>query len=132
MNTSGQPNIVFASDVVPNLEVIHDNDTFQVQWSAFNAGQFASGAFSDRLVITNIPEGCPGTDGQDYPVVYNSDTQGDPQDFQEQSLAPGQQGPLMQTTVGPFLAGSYRFTVTLAVNASDTTSYNCKDIDAAP
>lgn len=131
MSDANQPNIVFASAIMPDKAIIHDNDTFQVQWSAFNAGQAASLAFTDLLVITSIPEGCPGSDDQDHPVVYSSDTQGNPQDFLEQPLAPGQGGSTMQPMVGPFPAGSYRLTVTLALNVSNTTNYSCIDIDAS-
>jgi len=128
---AGQPNIVFASAITPDNAIIHDDDTFQVQWSAFNAGQTDSPAFTDLLVITSIPEGCPGSDDQDHPVVYSSDTQGNPQDFLEQPLAAGAVGSTMQPMVGPFPAGSYRLTVTLAVNVSNTTSFSCIDIDPA-
>ncbi len=131
MNNSDQPTIVFASSIAPDKATLHDNETFQVQWSAFNASQVASQAFSDLLVITSLPEGCPGSDDQDHPVVYTSTTQGDPQDFLEQPLAPGQEGSVMQTTVGPFPAGSYRLTVTLGVNQFNTTNSSCIPIIAA-
>jgi hypothetical protein len=131
MSDTDQPNIVFASAITPDKAIIHDDETFQVQWSAFNAGLAASPAFTDLLVITSIPEGCPGSDDQDHSVVYNSDSQGNPQDFLEQPLAPGQEGSTMQPMVGPFPAGSYRLTITLAVNVSNTTNYSCIDIESA-
>jgi hypothetical protein len=120
--------IVFATDVFPDKAIVHDNEAFRVQWQAFNAGQVDSPAFSDRLVVTFIAEGCPGSDDTDHPVVYDSDTDGDPQEFLEPPLAAGAEGNLMQPTVGPFTAGSYRLTVTLDTNSSMTTSFNCKDI----
>src|SRR5215210_6969032 len=80
------PVIVFSESPIPDKAIIHDTDTFQVQWKAFNAGQVDSPEFTDLLVITNIPEGCPGSDDQDHPVVYDSETDGDPQDFLEQEL----------------------------------------------
>src|SRR5713101_3888524 len=113
MSDTDKPNIVFASAITPDKAIIHDGDTFQVQWSAFNAGQTDSPAFTDLLVITSIPEGCPGSDDQNHPVVYSSDTQENPQDFLEQPLAAGAEGSIMQPMVGPFSAGSYRLSVTL-------------------
>lgn len=126
------PTIVFANPdnaVTPSAAIIHDNDTFQVQWTALNAGVANSTAFTDQLVITSIPEGCPGSDDQDHTVVFSSDTDGTPSDYQEQPLAPGAAGNLMQPTVGPFPAGAYRLTVTLAndVGNGDKT-FNCIDI----
>ena len=125
---AGQPQIVFATAIIPDKAIIHDNDSFQVQWKAFNASQVDSPAFTDLLVISSIPEGCPGSDDQEHPVVYNSETDGNPQDFLEQPLAAGQEGSLMQPMVGPFAAGSYRLTVTLAKDLSNTTNFNCIEI----
>jgi|GEM_PF-3537006 len=125
---AGQANIVFATDVIPDKAIIHDDETFQVQWAAFNAGQVDSPAFTDLLVITSIPEGCPGSDDQEHPVVYDSSTDGNPQDFLEQPLAAQAEGTLMQPMVGPFPAGSYRLTVTLAQGLSDVTIFNCIEI----
>jgi len=124
----GQPNIVFATAIVADKAIIHDSDTFQVQWAAFNASETDSPAFTDLLVITKIPEGCPGSDDQDHPVVYDSAKDGNPQDYLEQPLAAGAEGGLMQPMVGPFPAGSYRLTVTLAKDLSNTTKYSCIDI----
>jgi hypothetical protein len=124
--------IVFANPdnpVTPSAAILHENDTFQVQWNARNTDQVTSTAFTDLLVITSIPEGCPGSDDQEHAVVFSSDTDGDPADYQEQPLDPGATGNLMQPTVGPFPAGSYRLTVTLAsdVGNGDTT-FRCIDI----
>jgi hypothetical protein len=124
--------IVFANPdnaVTPGAAIIHDNDPFQVQWTAQNTDGVTSTAFTDLLVITSIPEGCPGSDDHEHSVVFSSDTEGNPSDYQEQPLAPGATGNLMQPTVGPFPAGSYRLTVTLAsdVGNGDTT-FNCIDI----
>ena len=128
---AAQVNIVFATDVIPDKAIIHDNETFQVQWAAFNAGQVDSPAFTDLLVITSIPEGCPGSDDQTHPVVYDSSTDGNPQDFLESPLPAQTQGSLMQPMVGPFPAGAYRLTVTLATGLVNSTLFNCIDIIAA-
>jgi hypothetical protein len=130
---AGASNIVFASDIVANAPagdgIIHDNESFQVQWSAQNTGTAASPAFTDLLVISSVPEGCPGDDSKDHPVVYNSERDADnPQDFLEGPLDPGQTGSLMQPSVGPFAAGSYRLTVTLAKDVANTTLFTCIDI----
>ena len=117
--------IVFATSVIPDKAIIHDDEAFRVQWQAFNAGQVDSPEFDDRLVVTLIAEGCPGSDDTDHPVVYDSDTDGDPQDFHEPALAAGATGNLMQPLVGPFATGSYRLTVTLDRNSSMTTTFNC-------
>lgn len=124
--------IIFAnpdSAVTPSAAIIHDNDPFQVQWAAQNIDGVTSTAFTDLLVITSIPEGCPGSDDQEHPVVFSSDTDGNPSDYQEQPLAPGVTGNLMQPTVGPFPAGSYRLTVTLASDVGNGgTTFNCIEI----
>jgi hypothetical protein len=120
--------IVFATSVMPDRSIIHDDDAFRVQWKAFNAGQFNSLEFNDRLVVSLIAEGCPGSDDKEHPVVYDSDTDGDLQDFVEPPLAAGAEGTLMQPLVGPFPAGSYRLTVTVDKNSSTTTTFNCIEI----
>ncbi len=129
--TGGRPNIVFATEIAADKPMIRDNETFTVQWAAFNAGQTDSPAFTDLLIITQVPEGCPGSDDQDHPVVYNSEQSGNPQDYLEQPLAAGAEGTMMQTMVGPFPAGSYRLNITLAKDLSNTTNYNCVEIIAA-
>jgi hypothetical protein len=121
------PGIVFGSDVTPDKAIIHEDEAFRVQWHAFNAGQADSPGFSDRLVVTLLAEGCPGSDAQDHPVVFDSDTDGDSQDFLEPPLAVGAEGKPMQPLAGPFAAGSYRLTVTLDTN-STTTSFSCIEI----
>lgn len=128
MSDTSQPNIVFATSILPDKAIIHDTDTFQVQWAAFNAGQVDSPAFSDLLVITSLSEGCPGSDDQEHPTVYNSEKDGNPQDFLEQPLAAGAEGGLIQPMVGPFPAGSYRLTVTLAKDLANTTNFSCIEI----
>ncbi len=125
---AGQVTIVFATDVIPDKAIIHDNETFQVQWAAFNASHVDSPAFTDLLVVTSIPEGCPGSDDQEHPIVYDSSTSGNPQDFLESPLSAQSQGSLMQPMVGPFPAGSYRLTVTLAQGLANTTLFNCIEI----
>ena len=132
-NNAGTPNIMFASDIVANVpggnDVIHDNETFVVQWTAQNAGSSASPGFKDLLVVSNLPEGCPGDDSKDHPVVFNSDNDADnPQDFLEGALDPGQTGSLMQPRVGPFAAGAYRLTVTLAEGLANTTLSTCINV----
>ena len=125
---AGQPFIVFSVEPTPDKSIIHETDTFQVQWKAFNVGQVDSPEFADLLVITNVPEGCPGSDDLDHPIVYNSETDGNAEDFQEQELPARAEGSLMQTMVGPFPPGSYRLTVTLDKDSSMTTVFNCIDI----
>jgi hypothetical protein len=108
--------IVFANPdkpIVTDKQIIHDNESFSVQWVAVNAANQATGPFVDGLVITNIPEGCPGTDGAVHPVVFDSATDGDDSDYTEPSLPTGAAGSPMHPTVGPFPIGSYRLTVTL-------------------
>ncbi|TGS54601.1 hypothetical protein EN844_32465, partial [Mesorhizobium sp. M3A.F.Ca.ET.201.01.1.1] len=71
--------VVFANPdnpITPDKAIVHDNEAFRVQWSAFNAGDADLMAFIDRLVITSIPEGCPGSDDVEHEVVFDSDTDG--------------------------------------------------------
>ena len=120
--------IVFANSdnpIVPDRTIIHDNEAFRVQWSAFNAGNNDVPAFVDRLVITSIPEGCPGSDDVEHEVVFESDVE-------ESELASGAAGKLMDPLVGPFPAGSYRLTVTLASDLDDgVTTFNCIEIESS-
>jgi hypothetical protein len=120
--------IVFANTdhpVEPDKAIIHDDETFQVQWSALNISDQDVPAFVDRLVITSIPEGCPGSDDVKHEVVFQTD-------IDEPELASGAAGELMNPLVGPFPAGSYRLTVTLANNnGSGLTTFNCIEIEAA-
>ncbi|MFB8240195.1 hypothetical protein ACFC58_26980 [Kitasatospora purpeofusca] len=111
--------------IVPSSAIISESDAFQVQWGAVNRSDVGVEPFTDRLVITSIPEGCPGSDDADHPVVFD-------ETFDEPALAPGDSGPLQKPTVGPFAAGSYRLTVTLAndTGAGDET-FNCITIDPA-
>ena len=113
--------------IVPSAVIIHDDESFEVQWSAVNKGNTDIDEFTDRLVITSIPEGCPGSDDADHPVVFDSDEDGEPDDYAEPALGPGEGGPLREPTVGPFAAGAYRLTVTLADGAGDET-FVCIDI----
>ena len=125
------PNIVFASSVTPDKAIVHDNETFRVQWRSFNAGSVDQEPFDDRLVVHEIPEGCPGSDDQDHPIVFDSQGDGEAEDYAEAGLRPGEEGRLMEPTVGPFPVGSYRLTVTLDTASSMTTSFNCIEIVAA-
>ncbi|MEU9605007.1 hypothetical protein [Streptomyces sp. NPDC048057] len=111
--------------IVPSAVIIRETDTFQVQWSAVNRSGKDVDAFTDRLVVTSIPEGCPGSDDAEHPVVFDST-------FDEPALGPGQGGPEQNPTVGPFAAGSYRLTVTLAndTGAGDST-FVCIPIESA-
>ncbi len=113
----------------PDIAILHDNDTFAVQWNAQNLGPGDAPAFIDRLVISEIPEGCPGSDDQEHPTVYDSTTDGDPADFEEPELPDQTTGPLMPPVVGPFAAGAYRLTVTMDEGGPNpVTSFNCVDI----
>ena len=111
--------------IVPSKPTISASDTFKVQWSAVNGSDVDVDAFTDRLVITSIPEGCPGSDDAEHPTVFEDS-------FDEPPLAPGESGPLQEPSVGPFPEGAYRLTVTLAddTGAGDET-FNCINIDAA-
>ncbi|WP_333738618.1 hypothetical protein [Streptomyces sp. IBSBF 2806] len=111
--------------IVPSATEIRETDSFEVQWSAVNASDVDVAAFTDRLVITSIPEGCPGTDDAEHPVVFD-------ESFDEPALGPGQSGPLQNPTVGPFAAGAYRLTVTLADDSgTGFTTFDCIDVDPA-
>ena len=120
--------LVFASAVTPDKAIVHDNEPFRVQWKAFNAGPSEQDAFDDRLVVHAIPEGCPGSDDKEYPIVFDSQVDGEPSDFAEDPLGPGEDGRVMEPSVGPFPAGSYRLTVTLDTASSMTASFNCIEI----
>jgi hypothetical protein len=114
-----------------DIAIIHDNETFHVQWKAVNLGPDDTPAFIDRLRILQVPS-CPGDDSEDNPVVYDSSTDGDPADFSEPVIAAGAPGPLMSPQVGPFTAGSYRLSVTLDDGGqSPVTSFNCIEIAAS-
>ena len=111
---SGLPELVFANaenPVEPSLAIIHDNESFEVQWSAMNIGQADSEPFTDNLTIYQVPS-CPGSD-DDLTEVWSSDVDGDPSDFEQDAIPAGGQGSMMQPTVGPFPPGFYRLTVTL-------------------
>ncbi|MFB7454319.1 hypothetical protein [Streptomyces sp. NPDC056194] len=127
--------IVFADGdhpVTPDKAIIHDDEAFRVQWAARNISTQDFPAFVDRLLIQSIPEGCPGSDSVDHDTVFDSDTDGDPDDVSEPDLLSGQAGPLMNPSVGPFPAGAYRLTVTLADDLGvGGTTFNCIDIVAA-
>jgi hypothetical protein len=127
--------IVFAdanNPIVPDRAIVHDDESFRVQWSALNASNQDVPAFIDRLVVFSIPEGCPGSDDLEHEVMYDSDVDGDVNDFAEPELAAGATGPLMQPSVGPFPTGSYRLTVTLANDSGQgMTTFNCIEIQEA-
>jgi hypothetical protein len=115
--------------IVPDRAIVHDHESFRVQWSAFNRGNQDVPAFVDRLVVSSIPEGCPGSDDVEHEVMFDSNVDGNANDFAEPDLAAGATGPLMQPSVGPFPAGSYRLTVTLADGlAEGITTFNCINI----
>ena len=67
--------------ILTDKTTIHENDNFSVQWVAMNTTNSDIKPFSDGLVITSIPEGCPGTDGADHPVVFDSSTDGRASDY---------------------------------------------------
>jgi hypothetical protein len=115
--------------ILTDKTIIHENDSFSVQWVAMNTTNSNIKPFDDGLVITSIPEGCPGTDGADHPVVFDSSTDGRASDYTEASLPAGAAGSLMQPTVGPFPVGSYRLTVTLDRDLGrGATQFLCIDI----
>jgi hypothetical protein len=115
--------------VAPSAQIIHDNEPFRVQWAAKNVGQTVSPAFTDQLVITSIPEGCPGSDDTTHAVIFDSKSGTDQLEYQEQPLAPGATGNLVQPFVGPFSAGAYRLTVNLAEDLGiGSTTFNCINI----
>ncbi len=121
-----------SAGVNPDSAIIHDNESFRVQWNAQNLGPDATLDFTDRLVVALRPEGCAGPEEQEETVVYDSDVDGDPADFAEPPLDAGSIGPLMQPLVGPFSVGAYRLTVTLdATGPNPVSLFNCIDIVAA-
>ena len=124
MADASAPQIIFASvdhPITTDLAIIHSNETFVVNWAASNIGQQDSPDFQDELVVSNIPEGCPGRDGEEHPVLFDSS-------FDEAPIPAGKLGPQMQATVGPLPTGSYRLTVTLAKGLADTATFNCIDV----
>jgi hypothetical protein len=115
--------------VNPDIAIIHDNESFRVQWNAENLGPDITPEFVDRLEVIALPEGCPGSDADEHTVVYDSTVDGDPADFTEPELLPGEIGPLMEPQVGPFTAGSYRLTVTLDDGGPNPVSlFHCVEI----
>jgi hypothetical protein len=118
--------------IITDKQIIHDNENFSVQWVALNTTDQDINPFVDGLVITSIPEGCPGTDGADHPIVFDSQTNGNVSDYSESALPARAAGSLMQPTVGPFPVGSYRLTVTLDRDLGrGATQFLCIDIVAA-
>lgn len=118
--------IVFAdpsNPIVTDLAIVHDNESFTVQWSAVNAGVKDVPAFVDMFEITRIPEGCPGSDDTKHDVVFKTDAS-------EAQLAAGAAGKLVEAKVGPFPAGSYRLTVELAADLDGIgiKTFNCIEI----
>jgi hypothetical protein len=117
------------ASINPDISVVHDNDTFRVQWNAENLGPDITPEFVDRLEIIELPEGCPGSDAEEHTVVYDSAIDGNPDDFAEPELLPGEVGPLMEPEVGPFAAGAYRLSVTLDDGGPNpVTIFNCINI----
>ena len=102
-----------SSGVNPDVAIVHDNETFHVQWAAQNLGPDATLEFVDRLVVTLRPEGCAGPEQQEETIIYDSDADGDPADFAESPIKSGAVGPLMAPKVGPFGVGAYRLSVIL-------------------
>jgi hypothetical protein len=118
-----------AAGVNRDSAIIHDNDSFRVQWNAENLGPDITLGFTDWLKISEIPEGCPGSDLDEHPVVYDSAVDGDAADLSEPELLPGEIGPLLEPLVGPFAAGSYRRTVTFDDGGPNPVSLlNCIEI----
>jgi hypothetical protein len=118
---------------MPDRAFLHDDDTFRVQWNAMNLDVASVGPFTDRLVITEISEGCPGSDDEVHTVVFDSSIDGNPTDFVEPAIAGGTAGPLMAPLVGPFPAAAYRLTVTLDEGGPNpVTTFNCVNIERRP
>jgi hypothetical protein len=83
--------------------ILHSNDTFDVEWQAINQGSGPIQAFTDLVVIAQIPERYPPSDDRDHLVAYNSNRDGtNPNDFLESLINPGQRGNSMRTTVAHF------------------------------
>jgi hypothetical protein len=121
-----------SNPITPDRAIVHDNENFAVQWSAFNISSQDVPSFRDRLVVTSIPEGCPGSDDQEHEIIFDSDIDGNVNEYTEPALAAGVAGPLMHPTIGPFPVGSYRLTVTLANNVgTGMTTFNCIEIVSA-
>ena len=117
------------SGVSTDLTVIHDGESFLVQWKAQNLGPDDTADFVDHLVVAEVPEGCPGSDDGDHPVVWDSDTDGDPDDFAEAPIPNGGFGPVMEQGIGPLTVGSYRLTVTLDQGGpGEVTIFTCIDV----
>ncbi|MFD5555059.1 hypothetical protein ACFWIA_14635 [Streptomyces sp. NPDC127068] len=127
--------IVFADSanpITPDKAIIHDNESFRVQWAALNVSTQDFPAFVDRLLIESIPEGCPGSDDTEHEAVFDSEVDGDANDFSEPDLLAGGTGPVLNPSVGPFPVGDYRLTVTLANDLGvGHTTFLCIPIVAA-
>jgi hypothetical protein len=126
-----QVSLIFTNEGVQlSLAILHDDETFDVQWIAVNDGPATSNHFTDLLIVEALPEGCPGSDDRAHEVVFDSRTDADPRDMLEPRIPPGQSGPLMKVSVGPFQAGYYRFRVTLASIQDGLTASNCVEVIA--
>lgn len=127
--------VVFADSenpITPSISIIHDDESFRVEWVAFNVSAQDLPSFVDRLLVERIPEGCPGSDDVEHEAVFDSDVDGDPADFTEPDLLAGETGPLMEPQVGPFPVGDYRLTVTLANDLGvGHTTFHCVPVVAA-
>ncbi len=108
--------------IVPSQVIIHADEGFSVQWGAVNLSDQDVPAFVDRLVVTSIPEGCPGSDDVEHDIVFETDAD-------QIELAAGAPGEIIEVSVPPLATGSYRLTVTLAddLGIGDET-FNCIEI----
>jgi hypothetical protein len=130
---AGAANIVSLAPPAADRSVVRGNEQFSVSWQAVNQGTADSAPFTDALVIRHFPEGSadcpPSSEGQ---VVYDSQTNAaNPADFDEPVVPAGSQGPVMQTSVGPFPAGWVRLEVTLGVGQYDYPTSSCMQIQTA-
>lgn len=117
--------IVFDNQDIPisaDRAIVHADERFTLQWVARNAGSEDVPDFIDRLVITHLPEGCPGDDSIDHEVMLDAE-------IDEAGLPAGTGGSVTEHEVGPFATGAYRVTVTLADDTGDgQTLAICIDI----
>lgn len=119
--------IIFAhpeTPIMPDSAILNAGTAFAVQWGAHNIGEDDVPAFIDRLVVTHIPEGCPGSDGTEHEVVFESEVE-------QAEIHAGQFGELVSVEVPGLSEGAYRLTVTLADDlAIGESTFNCVNVDS--
>jgi hypothetical protein len=119
--------IMFAhpeTPIMPDSAILTAGRAFSVHWGARNIGEDDVPAFIDLLVVTHIPEGCPGSDDTEHEVVYESEVE-------QAELAAGQVGELKSVEVPSLSEGAYRLTVTLANDLGiGESTFNCINVDS--